>query len=164
MYVCGMFYILIYVLENNWYLVIYKYILTKLANLMNLLFTVPYPSVQITASNNKTVGNDTLGNLTVGDPLTLNCTVTTVRGISSSVNIMWYTGGSVVRRVDNLTVAYTVNYSAIYTDLFEISSLTVIDNGREYQCRVVIIASQRQVYASGQITLNFNGEHLCIIH
>ena len=124
-----------------------------------MLFTVPDPFIQITISDNTTLdnetsGNDTLGNLTVGDPLTLNCTVTTVRGISSSVNIMWYTGGSVVRRVDNLTVAYTDNNSAIYTDLFEIPSLTAIDNGREYQCRVMI----NTVYSSDQIILNINGE------
>ena len=115
--------------------------------------------MQITVSDNETVAseNDTLGSLTIGDPLTLNCTVTTVRGISSSVNIMWYTGGSVVRRVDNLTVAYTDNDSAIYTDLFEITSLTAIDNGRDYQCRVIINTSH-SVYSSNQIVLNISGE------
>ena len=128
-----------------------------------MLFPVPNPSVQITVSNNATLdnetsGNDTLGNLTVGDSLTLNCTVTTVRGISSSVNIMWYTGGSVVRRVDNLTVAYTNNDSAIYTDLFEIPSLTAIDNGREYQCEVMINANQPIIRSNHQIVLHFSGK------
>ena len=117
--------------------------------------------MQITLSDNETVAseNGTRSDLTIGDPLTLNCTVTTVRGISSSVNIMWYTGGSVVRRVDNLTVAYTDNDSAIYTDLFEISSLTAIDNGRDYQCRVMINASQ-PVYGNDQIILNIRGEYI----
>ena len=115
--------------------------------------------MQITISDNETLINGTLNGLTVGDPLTLNCTVTTVRGISSSVNIMWYTGGSVVRRVDNLTVAYTDNDSAIYTDLFEISSLTAIDNGRDYECTVMINASRPSV-SSDQIVLNFTGELL----
>ena len=31
--------------------------------------------------------------------------------------------------------ANIINYSTIYTDSFEISSLSAIDNGREYQCR-----------------------------
>ena len=111
-------------------------------------------------------GNDTLSDLTIGDSLTLNCIVTTVRGISSSVNIMWYTGGSVVRRVDNLTVAYTDNNSAIYTDLFEIPSLTAIHNRRYYQCVVVINATQR-VYSSNVTRLSLSGEYsvynLCIL-
>ena len=118
-----------------------------------ILFTVPIPLVQITT------GNETLGNLTIGDPLTLDCTVTAVRGISSSVDIIWTTGGRVVGRVDNIT-ADIENDSAIYTDSFEISSLSAIDNGREYQCTVVINTSQ-PVNSSDQITLIFSGDYIC---
>ena len=132
-------------------------------------FIVPTPFVQITVFNeelyfdNETLGNDTfanetLGNLTIGDPLTLDCTVTAVRGISSSVDIIWTTGGRVVRRVDNITADIEKDDSTIYTDSFEISSLSAIDNGREYQCTVVINANQ-PVYSSDQITLNFPGEY-----
>ena len=136
------------------------------------LFIVPIPFVQIYSSDNhetsgdnssEQLGNGTLGNLTIGDPLTLDCTVTAVRGISSSVDIIWTTGGRVVRRVDNIT-ADIENDSVIYTDSFEISSLSAIDNGREYQCTVVINASQ-PIYSSDQITLIFTGEYLklCIL-
>ena len=86
----------------------------------------------------------------------LNCTVTAVRGISSSVDIIWSTGGIVVRRMNNLT-ADTTNDSTIYTDLFEISSLSAIDNRRVYQCQVVIYANI-PVYNSDQFTLTFPGE------
>ena len=122
-----------------------------------LHFTVPIPFVQITVFNNEILENETLRNVTIGDPLTLDCTVTAVRGISSSVDIIWTTGGRVVRRVDNIT-ADIENDSAIYTDLFEISSLSAIDNGREYQCTVVINASQ-PVYSSDQFVLIFPGEY-----
>ena len=98
-----------------------------------------------------------MNGLTIGDPLTLYCTVTAVRGISSSVDIIWTTGGRVVRRVNNI-IPDVDNDSAIYTDSFEISSLTAIDNGRVYQCTVVINASP-QVYSSDQITLNISGMH-----
>ena len=118
-------------------------------------FTVPIPLVQITIIDNKTLGNESR-NLTVGDPLTLDCTVTAVRGISSSVDIIWTTGGRVVRRVDNIT-ADIENDSAIYTDSFEISSLSAIDNRRGYQCTVVINARQ-PVNNSDQFTLIFPGE------
>ena len=95
-------------------------------------------------------------NLTIGDPLTLDCAASAVRGISSSVNIIWTTGGRVVRRVDDIT-ADRVNDSAIYTDSFEISSLSAIDNGREYQCTVMINATQ-PVNNSDQFVVILDGE------
>ena len=111
--------------------------------------------------DNETLGNETLGNVTIGDPLTLDCTVTAVRGISSSVDIIWTTEGRVVRRVDNITAGIE-NDSAIYTDSFEIiSSLSTIDNGREYQCTVMINATQ-PVNSSDQFTLIFPGKHIHI--
>ena len=100
--------------------------------------------------------NVTMRNLTIGDPLALNCNVTAVRGISSSVSIIWTTGGVELRRVDNIT-ADIVNDTAIYTDSFEISSLSAIDNGREYQCTVMINATQ-PVNSSDQFTPIFSGE------
>ena len=105
-------------------------------------------------------GNGTLSDLTVGDSLTLNCTVTAISSIFSSVNIIWITGGSVVRRVDNITVTYTSNDSGIYTDLFEIPSLTAIDNGREYQCTVTTNASQA-INGGNNVTLSFDGKLIC---
>ena len=125
-----------------------------------IYFIVPIPLVQITVFHNETFENETLRNVTISDPLTLDCTVTAVRGISSSVDIIWTTGGRVVRRVDNIT-ADIENDSAIYTDSFEISSISAIDNGREYQCTVVINAI-RPVYNSDQFTLIFPGEYLYI--
>ena len=102
-------------------------------------------------------------NVSINDPLTLDCTVTGVKGISSLVDIIWTTGGRVVRRVEDI-MADIENDSAIYTDSFEISSLSAIDNGREYQCTVVINASQ-PIYSSDQFTLIFTGEYLklCIL-
>ena len=127
---------------------------------MDIFSIVPIPLVKITVLDNETLGNETLGNVTIGDPLTLDCTVTAVRGISSSVDIIWTTEGRVVRRVDNIT-ADIVNDSAIYTDSFEISSLSTIDNRREYQCTVVINATQ-PVNSSDQFTLIFPGKHIHI--
>ena len=82
-----------------------------------------------------------------------------MRNISGSVNIIWTTGIDVVRRAENLSVAYTVNDFAIYTDLYEISSLTPLDNGKNYECTVSINAS-RQINISDEIVLNFTGELL----
>ena len=116
--------------------------------------------MKITTFNNETLENGTLqlGNVTIGDPLILNCSVTAVRGISSSVDIIWSTGGIVVRRMENV-IPNIENDSTIYTDLFEISSLSAIDNRREYQCTVIINASE-PIYNSDQFTLIFIGEYM----
>ena len=53
-------------------------------------------------------------------------------------------------------MAYTINDFAIYTDLYEISSLTPLDNGRNYECTVLI--KFQQINSSDQIVLNFTGE------
>ena len=98
-----------------------------------------------------------MSNLTIGDSLTLDCSFTTVRGISSSVNFIWTTGGIEVRRVDNIT-ADVLNDSAIYTDSFEIPSLSAIDNGRVYYCRIMINATQ-PVYGSNYFSVAFPGEY-----
>ena len=118
---------------------------------------VPILHTQITIIDHEIFENETLRNVTIGDPLTLNCTVTAVRGISSSVDITWTTGGRVVRKVDNIT-ADTENDYAIYADSFEISSLSAFDNGREYQCTVVINAMQ-SVNSSDEFTLNFPSKY-----
>ena len=161
-------YIYIYIYKHN-----YRYKLCDLivwlciiiCNVCDTMFIVPTPLVKIIIFDNYDIsGDDTSGqsgdsilrNLTIGDPLTLDCTVTAVRGISSSVDIIWTTGGRVVRRVDNITADIENDY-AIYTDSFEISSLSAIDNGREYQCTVVINASQ-PIYNSDQITLSFRSK------
>ena len=110
--------------------------------------------------DNDTLENETLRDpLAIGDPLTLDCTVTAVRGISSSVDIIWTTGGRVVRRVNDV-IADAENDSVTYTDSFEISSLSAIDNGRVYQCTVVINASPQAVVATSQFILNFPGKHV----
>ena len=133
-------------------------------NFVNI-FIVPTPFMQIsTLYNNEIHGNGTLRNITIGDPLTLVCTVTAVRGITSSVDIIWTSGGVVVvRRVLNLTAAADVEHDhAIYTDLFE-KSLSAIDNRRVYEC-TVMIDSHQPIYKSDEITLMFEGVAIIIIH
>ena len=130
---------------------------------LQLYFVVPIPLVQITIFGFEILQNDTLDNITIGDPLTLDCTVTAVRGISTSVDIIWTAGpgDEVISRVYNIT-ASVEDDNATYTDSFEISSLSFIDNGREYQCIVVINASQ-PVNGSDQISVIFPGKCSCII-
>ena len=122
-----------------------------------LCCVVPYPVVQITI-----LDNETLSNKTIGDPLTLHCTVTAVRGISSSADITWTTEGREVRRVENI-MASMENGSTIYTDSFKISSLSLNDNGRLYECTVAINAND-PASIGNYIQLNFIGMYISILY
>ena len=93
---------------------------------------------------------------TVGQSLTLQCEVTTVRGITSRVDIVWSSNGTVLRRI-NGTTATTMNNSLVYTDSYIVSQLNTTDDGRIIQCEVVINANP-SVMGNGSITLDVIGE------
>ena len=93
---------------------------------------------------------------TVGQSLTLQCEVTTVRGISSRVDIVWSSDGTVLRRIND-TTATAMDNSLVYTDSYTILPLSTTDDGRVIQCEVVINASP-SVMASDIITLDVTGK------
>ena len=115
---------------------------------INDFFSVPNPDVTVTTLNTQTVGQS----------LTLQCEVTTVRGITSRVDIVWSSNGIVLRRI-NGTIATTIDNSLIYTDSYNISQLSTTDDGRVIQCEVVINASP-PVMATDNITLNVMGMYI----
>ena len=96
-----------------------------------------------------------LNTQTVGQSLTLQYEVTTVRGITSRVDIVWSSNGIVLRRI-NGTIATTMDNSLVYTDSYNISQLNTTDDGRVIQCEVVINASP-PVMTTNNITLNLMG-------
>ena len=112
----------------------------------HFLNLVPTPSVSLTAPNTQTVGQS----------LTLQCEVTTVRGITSRVDIVWSSGGTELERMNNVS-STTMDNSLVYTDSYTISQLSTTDEGRVIQCEVVINASP-SVMASDSVTLDVTGE------
>ena len=94
----------------------------------------------------------------MGQLLALQCEVTTVRGITSRVDIVWSSNGIVLRRI-NSTIATTMDNSLVYTDSYIISQLSTTDDGRVIQCKVVINASP-PVMATDNITLNVMGMYI----
>ena len=74
----------------------------------------------------------------INEPLTLQCTATIVRGISNAVDIIWTTGDTQVRRVNNVTASSNINSTSVYNDSFIIPSLNISDIGSVYQCEVLI--------------------------
>jgi len=89
----------------------------------------------------------------VSESLTLECSATTVRGINSTVDIIWSGDGTELERVEEVNVNYTTNNSLVYTDTYTIPHLSTTDDGREYLCEVVINASP-PVVANDSVTLD----------
>ena len=109
--------------------------------------TVPTPSISINILNNQTVGQS----------LTLEGTVTTVRGITSRVDIVWSSNGSMLQLTEGFNHTSTLNNAVIYTDIYTIPQLNTTDNGRIIECDTIINAVST-VAASGSVTLNVTGK------
>ena len=89
--------------------------------------------------------------------LILHCEVTTVRGITSRVDIVWRSGGTELQRM-NIVSSTTVDNSLVYKDSYNISQLSTSDDDRVIHCKGVINASP-PVMASDSITLEVTGEY-----
>ena len=98
-----------------------------------------------------------LNTQTVGQSLTLQCEVTTVRGITSRVDIVWSSGGMELERMNGVS-STTMDNSLVYTDSYTISQLSTTDDGRVIQCEVVVNSTDL-VMASNNITLDVIGKY-----
>ena len=115
---------------------------------MKFLHTVPIPTVTVTLLN-RTLGSSS--------PV-LQCEVTTVRGINSTVDIVW-SNGTELDRVHAKPV--TVNNLNIYMETYMVSSqLTTESDGDVFSCEAVI-NSDPVIRSSSTTTLDVIGE-ICI--
>ena len=108
-------------------------------SIYTVFLIVPPPIVTMSAPDEQTVGQS----------LTLECRIAAVKDIDSTVDIIWTTGSTEVRRVENIPACLISNYS----DFFTIPVLSRNDNNREYQCEVIINISP-PVTGNNSITLN----------
>ena len=118
--------------------------ITVMCYVLSLSNIVPTPdTVNVTAPNIQIVGQS----------LTLECSVTTVRGITSRVDIVWKTGALEIETVEDIN-STVLNYnSELYQTSLLIPQLSTTDDGRVYQCEVVIDTSP-PVMATGSVTLD----------
>ena len=94
---------------------------------------------------------------TVDQPLTLECNVTISLGITSRVDIFWISNGFYLKNVQGIEFNSTQNNTVVFMDDFTIPQLGTIDEGRLYQCGVMInMASPITFY--GGIILDVMGE------
>ena len=120
---------------------------------MFISFTaVPTPNVSATAPNTQTVGQS----------LTLQCEVTTVRGITSRVDIVWSSDGTQLNRT-NGTKSSTMDNLLVYTDSYSISQLNTTDNDRMIQCEGIIQTTPVQSATSNTLTLDITGQYVVVL-
>ena len=97
-----------------------------------------------------------IGTQIVGQPLALECTTTTVRGITSRVDIVWSSNGEELKRIEGANVNFTSNDLVIYKVFYDALRLNTSDNFRVYQCEV-IVNTIPPLMADNNITLDING-------
>ena len=117
--------------------------------IISYIIIVPTPTVNVTVSTNQAAGQ----------PLILNCEVTTVRGITSRVDILWLVGGSELETESFNMPTMNTGDMQIYVNSYTIDQLSTNDDGKVYQCKVLINSNPR-VIAINDFTLNVTGEYI----
>ena len=92
----------------------------------------------------------------VGEPLTLQCSVTTVMGISSSIDVIWSSNNVILAANENINISFMETNSTVYVDFYEIPQVTTADEGRIYQC-LIRINQDPPLISESFITLDVNG-------
>ena len=112
---------------------------------------VPAPNISVTAPNTQIVGQS----------LTLQCSVTTVRGITSRVDIVWSSDGVELNRTETPNIISTTDDMIEYMDVYIITLLKDTDINRTYQCEMVINSIPPVIFNS-DVTSEIIGK--CCMH
>ena len=113
-----------------------------------ILITVPVPSAIVNILNNQTVGQS----------LTLECIITTVRGITSRVDVVWSSNGSELNAVKGVNISSSTNDSLILTNTYIIPQLSTADESKEYLCEISL-DTEPLVTATSSVVLHVTGKH-----
>ena len=95
----------------------------------------------------------------VGEPLTLECNITTVAGINDTVDIVWSSNNEILTVNENVNITFTENTSAVFVDFYEILQVTTAEEGRVYQCQIRI-NQDPPLISENFTTLNVTGNYL----
>jgi len=117
-----------------------------------IIFIVSTPTVTVAALNTQIVGQS----------LMLECNLTAVRGITSRVDIIWRNNDGVMEIIRRVNASSLNNNGTVYSASYTIPLLRTIDDGRVYQCEVVINTSP-PVMATNNIILDVVGKKCLII-
>ena len=95
----------------------------------------------------------------VGQSLILECSVTTVRGITSTIDIQWSIGNTVIQLIEGINSTLSTTSSVSYETTYNITQLTTSDDNRVYQCKV-LINTNPLLTTTDNVTLNIIGNNL----
>ena len=83
----------------------------------------------------------TLNEQIVGHPLMLECAMSTPRGISSRVDVVWSRDGVEVEHINDVSSNYSSPEVVVYTNIYTIPLLGTYDDDIVYECEVIIHSS-----------------------
>ena len=96
----------------------------------------------------------------VGQPLLLECIVIAVRGITSSVDIVWSRDNVILHTEKNISINFTTSLFASYTSTYLIPQISTLDDGEVYTSKVMINASP-SITANDSIEMDVIGNCTC---
>ena len=92
----------------------------------------------------------------------LKCDITTVRGITGNVSIIWSSDGINIKRTEGININSSTNNSLLYKDSYNIVQLSTADKNRTYDC-MAVIATPSPVKTTESVTLNVTSKlYICI--
>ena len=72
---------------------------------------------------------------TVKEAVDMECSVTTVSGVKSRVDVVWSFNGTEIERVEAIGINYTTNSSTVYSHVYKVN---LTEPGGVYQCEAII--------------------------
>ena len=114
---------------------------------MLLFRLVPAPSVTLIAPSRQTVGHS----------LTLECSITTMRGITSRVDIVWSSDCVPLKRIMNASPNFTDDKGEVYQYAYNIPLLNTSDDGKVIECEIIIMTTP-SIVATDKVILHVTGK------
>ena len=114
----------------------------------------------ILVSNSTNVMVETLNEQIVGQPLMLECAMSTPRGISSTVDFVWSRDGIVLEYIETIGSNFSSPEVAVYTNIYTIPLLGTYDDDIVYECEVIINSSPI-LKITDSVIMNVSG--MCVL-
>ena len=100
-----------------------------------------YINIYVLVSNSTNVMVTALNEQIVGQSLMLECVMSTPRGITSRVDVVWRIDGVEVERINDISRNFSSPEVVVYTNTYIIPLLGTYDDDIVYECEVIINSS-----------------------
>ena len=98
----------------------------------------------------------TLSEQIVGQPLMLECAMSTPRGIGSRVDVVWSRDGVEIERINDISSNFSSPEVVVYTNIYTIPLLGTYDDDIVYECEVIVY-SNPILTVTDNLTLDVTG-------